>query len=389
MQSVTTVSTRQLLFIFIQDKFNGLKWNSVYIKTIESAILNFSLALSKKWIKACRNNNKFNKIHTEWLDSYFKIPNQNNNNVSTSLKIGRPIKNFNECADSSKRRKNNISIANSFMTTPEIHYASQNKFSMAGQRNIVQLFKEVTSSDKASDLFKPHAKLNSSKIIPLTVDEALAFFIENDLTKHQYLNIRLTAKQHNADIYPPYDTIITAKALCYPENCIVSESFCEIKLQDLLNHTSKRIFEIPSIHFNENYLKEFEIIYKWGCDGSNGQSLYKQQYRDSNECSDSDLFLFSIVPLQLHSFNETNEKHIIWKNRRTSSTRFCRPIKFKFQKETKVTTLHEVNDIEDQIQNLLASHIIYNGKEVIVKHTLLFSMVDGKVNELYNIIYIF
>jgi len=98
MQSVTTISTRQLLFIFVQNKFNGLKWNSVYIKTIESAILNFSLALSKKWIKACRNNNKFNKIHTEWLDLYFKIPNQNINNFSTSLNIGRPIKNFNEYA---------------------------------------------------------------------------------------------------------------------------------------------------------------------------------------------------------------------------------------------------------------------------------------------------
>lgn len=46
--------------------------------------------------------------------------------------------------------------------------------------------------------------------------------------------------------------------------------------------------------------------------------INNSRYRDSNECSDSDIFLFSIVPLQLHSFNETNEKHIIWKNRRTS-----------------------------------------------------------------------
>lgn len=189
----------------------------------------------------------------------------------------------------------------------------------------------------------------------------MAFLIENDLTKQQYLNIRLTAKKHNADIYPPYDSIIAAKALCYPENIITSESFCEIKLQDLLDHTSKRIILIPSINFNDNYLKEFEIIYKWGCDGSSGQSMFKQQYHCSNECSDSDLFLFSIVPLQMHSFNEANEKNIIWKNIRTSSTRFCRPIKFKFQKETKATTLHEVNAIEDQIQNLLASHIIFNG----------------------------
>ena len=79
MQSVTTVSTRHLLFVFIQDKFSGSKWNSVYIKVIGSAILNFSLALSKKWIKACRNNNKFNKMYTEWPNSQFKIPNHSNN----------------------------------------------------------------------------------------------------------------------------------------------------------------------------------------------------------------------------------------------------------------------------------------------------------------------
>jgi len=48
MQSVTTVSTRQILFVFIQDKFSGSKYNSVYIKVIGSAILNFSLALSKR-----------------------------------------------------------------------------------------------------------------------------------------------------------------------------------------------------------------------------------------------------------------------------------------------------------------------------------------------------
>jgi hypothetical protein len=83
---------------------------------------------------------------------------------------------------------------------------------------------------------------------------------------------------------------------------MISEYFCKIKLQDLLNHNSKRIFEIPSINLNENYLKGFEIIYKWSCDGSNRQSMYKQQYHCSKECSDSDLFIFSIVPLQLHFF---------------------------------------------------------------------------------------
>jgi len=106
----------------------------------------------------------------------------------------------------------------------------------------------------------------------------------------------LTAKTRNADIFPPYNTIITARKQCYPENCIMSsETHCEIKLQDLLDHTSKRIFLIPDVQIIEPFLERFEMLYKWGCDGSNGQSQYKQIYSESdndNLCSDKDPFLF-------------------------------------------------------------------------------------------------
>jgi hypothetical protein len=77
---VTTVSTRQLLFVFIQNKFSGLKWNNVYIKAIGSAIINFSLVLSKKWVRVYRNNNKFNKMHQISSDPYIssirELPNK-------------------------------------------------------------------------------------------------------------------------------------------------------------------------------------------------------------------------------------------------------------------------------------------------------------------------
>jgi len=263
------------------------------------------------------------------------------------------------------------------MTSPEILFASNSKFQQHGQRGIVQHFKEITSSP--SRVFKIKnavQKSNTTELVPYTADEALAFFVENNLTKQQYINIRLSAKNRNADIYPSYASIIDAKKLCYPNNCFVSETRCEIKLQDLLDHTSKRIVQIPTVKtHHENSFNSFEIFYKW--DGSNGQSPYIQIYENQNICSDTDLFMFSIVPFQMHCLNNKNEKVVLWKNNRT--TRFCRPIMFDFKKETVVTTLLEVKAIEDQIKQIHASIIFVNGNEITVTHKLVFTMVDGKV----------
>jgi hypothetical protein len=44
--------------------------------------------------------------------------------------------------------------------------------------------------------------------------------------------------------------------------------------------------------------KEFVLISKWGCDGSTGHSEYNQ--RSSEDVSDSDTFVTSVVPLQLY-----------------------------------------------------------------------------------------
>jgi hypothetical protein len=86
-----------------------------------------------------------------------------------------------------------------------------------------------------------------------------------------------------------------------------------------------------------------------------------------------------LVPLQLNSFDQQHNKNIIWTNNRTSSTRFCRPIKFKFEKETIETTLKEVNAVEDQIKQLNPTLILFNGNQLLVTHTLIFTIVYGKV----------
>jgi hypothetical protein len=40
----------------------------------------------------------------------------------------------------------------------------------------------------------------TNKYIPYTVDEALEFFVQNGLTKQQYINIRFSVKECKANI---------------------------------------------------------------------------------------------------------------------------------------------------------------------------------------------
>jgi hypothetical protein len=134
----------------------------------------------------------------------------------------------------------------------------------------------------------------------------------------------------------------------YPDNLHVSESKCSVLMQSLLDHRVRRIFEIEtvkSMHIKEN-INHFEMLYKWGYDGSSGQTQYKQNFKNdaTSYITDNNLFMFSLVLIQLRCL--IKEKKSGMENPRTSSTRFCHPIKFNFEKETVDSTLREFNASE-------------------------------------------
>lgn len=173
-----------------------------------------------------------------------------------------------------------------------------------------------------------------------------------------------------------------AKKKCYPRDLSISETKCEIPLQRLLDHTSNRILQIPSLPKIENNMHDFTIIYKWGCDGSSGYSQYKQKYSTPTSVSDNNLFLFSIVPLQFRC-SVDNSNIVLWQNPRPSSPRFCRPIKFMFKKETTDVTIENCKTIEKQISLISMTNIFKEEIQINIKHILNFTMVDGKV-KLHN-----
>lgn len=70
---------------------------------------------------------------------------------------------------------------------------------------------------------------------------------------------------------------------------------------------------------------------------------------------------------------------MIWKNPAPSSTRYCRPIKFAFVKETRNVINREVNNVKDKIESLIPTKVIVNGIEVLIESSLILCMIDGKV----------
>lgn len=102
----------------------------------------------------------------------------------------------------------------------------------------------------------------------------------------------------------------------------------------MVNHIVTRIIESCSREFQFDFTAEHDqkitAIYKWGCDGSSGHSTYRQGFVNENKnISDDSLFAVCIVPLQILKGTST-----LWKNQRPSSTRYCRPLKILFQKES-------------------------------------------------------
>lgn len=99
---------------------------------------------------------------------------------------------------------------------------------------------------------------------------------------------------------------------------------------------------------------------------------YKINFSDLLK-DDSSVFICSLVPIKIYN-SENNE--ILWQNNYPSSTRFCRPIQFKFIKEERNEVKSCIKDIQNQI-SLLTPTIL--GEGIFITHKLLLTMVDNKI----------
>lgn len=331
---------------------------------LQYKIANFTKHLKSRWIRSSYNNTIFIRANKVWLDTKFEIPYSVLNLIpSSSYILPNTSKSFVELGERHKRRK-----TQEIRNNPEmIDFVVEKQLKSDDAKFIYDFIRKHPEHVKQVRQFCEELQ---NKTIPVEKTTALATFVSAKLTRHQYNTIRNVTKLESI-VWPSYFQIQKAKKECLPELIEISDDGVKVSLQSLLNHTAFRFMKLLNLDSNNNS-KNLIMISKWGCDGASDQSRYKISFSDPLK-DDSSIFISSLVPIKIYN-PENNE--ILWQNNYPSSTRFCRPIQFKFVKEEKNVVKSCVKDIEDQI-SLLTPSVSEEG--ISVTHKLLLTMIDNKI----------
>lgn len=100
--------------------------------------------------------------------------------------------------------------------------------------------------------------------------------------------------------------------------------------------------------------------------------IFPKKQRSSSD--DSSGFIIAMVPLKLESLTDT-----IWSNPRPSSTKFCRPIKFEFIKESHFTTNEEYRKVQSKIDQLRPFRLIHKNVTAQITYQMELTLIDGKI----------
>ena len=337
------------------------------------------------WQKCCRDEEKFLRNNSEWLGKFLTLDEKVYEEVPlssiavNSKRSGRPRKLFHDCCEKVKRRKAKSLLGEK--SPSELVTATQISLRASEKRDAADLVGELASASpqRATKLRKSRALIQKQQC--MSANEALALMIDLNLSNNAYKELRKNAKQYNCNIYPSLLVLSEAKKLCYPtiDSITVTEVSAEIVLQSLLDHTASRICQAQEGVLNMNKSNQLTLISKWGCDGSSDHSRYKQAFSEDSSLNDEHLFAVSLVPLQLFVSAASDGKKVVWQNPTPSSSRYCRPIKICFKKESFLVINEEIDKVRCQIKNLKNTRVAFQGQSVLISHKLCLTMVDGKV----------
>lgn len=357
-------------FTLLEDRLANLTSCPTEERNVLSRSLrHFKTSFKQKWSEAHNTDERFIKNNEEWLETSLELPSW------SSHKSGRPVKEFNELSERSKRRRTEELRAK--VPVEELTFAACVSQGTSGNIHTSKMIKEITlTPTRAKNIRRTISSKKDQVQLKYTLPEALSLFVEGNFTRRQWNLLQGGRKT----IYPCYSLLQKAKKSSYPDEdkITVTEISFNVELQALLDHTALRLIE---------YLKEvidkltdseklhLMLISKWGCDGSH-QTPFKQKFENVSH-DDSNIFVSSIVPVRLVvTFNGKTTK-TIWQNPTPSSVRFCRPIRARFIQESKDVTKEEIEFIENQEKDL--NMTIGESQTVKISHKLLLTMVDGKV----------
>jgi hypothetical protein len=231
-------------------------------------------------------------------------------------------------------------------------------------------------------------KENKKELIEVgrySADESLAYILNHSLTKQSYLDMKAASTSKGANIWPDYNQVLEAKKKCRPEGIEVSELEASVPMQNLLDHTGKRIFsDDPELTETLKLLAtknggelNVTLYFKYGMDGCGSFSSFMQK-DSTGELQDlSSLLTCQMVPLQAVAFSE-GKKIVVYNSKFPNNANSCRPLRICFEKENKETIAREADRLQGEVTNL-KDFVLIEDPKVTVSYKGLFTMIDGKV----------
>lgn len=239
-------------------------------------------------------------IHQDYLDDSHESSMNSSNNNRLSLS-------YEEASDRTKRRRKREVLDHTGLQQIEDAYLTGLRSNGKHTEALIIDALRTSSTAFVKEVWSYMKNTRSEDITSSSYSarEALAAALDGRLSKGQYNMQRYHAKAKNVELFPHYSTLQEATKECYPvidEERDVTDISAEIKLQPLLDHTSTRLLESLDKDVLDGSAT-YELICKWGCDGSSGQTTYKQilQVGENHEddITDANCFMMSLVPLRL------------------------------------------------------------------------------------------
>jgi hypothetical protein len=332
--------------------------NALCVSEVEHKLRGIRWRFKEKWLSSRRFEPRFLEKNKSWLDKklFFPIEKKTGRPALPFLMKGRRARDFAVLNICKLVKNDSILLLHSALFAAK---KSKNK-------NLYDSIKKLIDQNY------------SMKVPPLSTDESLAMVINSDLSMKNYEQIRAVINE-KVNILPFYQKMEMSKKKCTPQSVRYSSSSASVSIQELVKHTVDRIILSHSKNFEKyldrinNNLAALEIIFKYGFDGSSGQSQYNQSL---DESSDASLFAATMTPLMIKSGND-----ILWKNDKPNSYRFTRPIRLEYVKETQAFNREMHDSLSKEVENLeTTTHLLADGRAISVKSKFYLTAIDGKVS---------
>ncbi|KAJ8676867.1 hypothetical protein QAD02_012654 [Eretmocerus hayati] len=287
---------------------------------------------------------------------------------------GRPVVDY-EDSSARTRRREDLAMALELPRQASFEIVRK-KMRYEGNTSGARLICQITDSERASEIMD---LITKEPVIERTIPKAVGLLIDLNLTRQQYINLRKMNREDGHKWLPPYYKVVEGKKDAYLDDINVSETSAEVSVQGLTFHTFKRLLQylLDTGQITHDDLMNAILIFiiEYGFDGTHVEA-YNQISSDCNY-DYSHIFCSYMVPSKLV---DANTNRVIWENQTPNSVRFCRPIRFKFVKETDEICIDASRYLGNQIDEL--QPFIFENCEVNFQFIL--SMIDGKVCNALN-----